>query len=217
MKKTVKVLLVVLLGFALLLGGGLLGLRFAADRLGGILPVMSTSEESSHSVSVSSVIPRGEVALLSLRTNDIHTEKRATQIGAAEESFFSFTLPGSEKAIIKQYSYDAKLGIDGSKVKIEPSGEKSYTVTIPEFIVIGTADFESKTLDEDNGVLSFVTEDIDTDAMVTDAQSEGAKERLIDGNEQILADQAEFFYTNIIRAVDPEITLNFEFADPAAR
>lgn len=201
------VLVAVLAGFA----GAF---AFGMDRIAGLVPTVSTSEESSHSVSVSSVLPRGEVALLSLRTNDIHTEKRATQIGAAEESFFSFTLPGSEKAIIKQYSYDAKLGIDGSKVEITPNGENSYTVTIPEFIVIGTADFTSKTLDEDNGVLGFFTEDIDTDAMITDAQSEGAKERLIDGNEQILADQAEFFYTNLIRAVEPEAALDFEFADP---
>ena len=45
------------------------------------------------------------------------------------ERFLEWPYPRSEKTTLLQYKVDAKLGVDGSQVKIEPTGPESYRVT----------------------------------------------------------------------------------------
>lgn len=71
-----------------------------------------------------------EVALLSLHIEGVtRNESNGEILGVA--------IPAGEKTTLIQYKFDAKLGIDGSQVKIEPTGPGSFRVTIPQFIGIG--------------------------------------------------------------------------------
>ncbi len=115
------------------------------------------------------------------------------------------------------------LGINGTQVNIMKTGEHSYSVSIPAFEFMGmkfsNQDGEGpfKKIDTANGILSFVTADIDESVLysriVTDQSAQ-----LIADNEQHLRSQAEVFFTGIITAVDPEASIDFEFAEqPTAK
>ncbi len=65
---------------------------------------------------------------------------------------------------------------------------------------------------ETNGVLSFTTPEIDTAAVITNVLNDEAKSKYIASNNAILRDQAKAFYTGIINAIDPTITVAFEFS-----
>ena len=146
-----------------------------------------------------------EVALLSLGIQGIVESRANTEL-------FGFEVPGTGRTSFIKYTYQAKLGIDGSAVTITPTGENSYVVGIPEFIVIGTNDVDFSTAVEVNGVLSWVTAEIDELEIVNEALNPANQQAQIDQQRDLLEEQAEFFYGTIIRNVDPEIELEFEFA-----
>lgn len=145
-----------------------------------------------------------EVALLSLHIQGIHERTQRSTL-------FGREIPGSDRAIFMQYGFNAKLGIDGARVGIEETGENRFTITIPEFIFIGHDDIELKTATEANGALSWVTPEIDTIDMANEILGNDERIRYVDTNDTILKDQARAFYNGIITAVDPEVTLDFEF------
>lgn len=147
---------------------------------------------------------REEIVLLSTATEGLHTVQ-------SEGRIFKWPLPRSVRTNILQYSFNAKLGIDGRDVSIREISEDQFRVTIPEFKTIGFSEPKFKTVHRSDGVLSFVTEDIDTAAAVTEILNDETRQEHIDSNRDLLQDQARLFYSDLIRAIDEDVTLQFEF------
>lgn len=130
----VKVLLwYVLLIIVLTVAGT--GAAFVSGGLNALaLGSLFTSNSNERDSQVVQAVTRvQEVALLRL-----HIEGVARQESNGE--ILGMAVPASEKMTLLQYKFDAKLGIEGSQVKIEPNGAESFRVTIPKFIGIGFDD-----------------------------------------------------------------------------
>ncbi|MBH0083720.1 hypothetical protein [Salinibacterium sp. SWN167] len=169
----------------------------------GSLFTSSSNERDSQVIKFDT--PMQEVALLSL-----HIEGIARDEGKGE--ILGFAVPASEKTTLIQYKFDAKLGIDGSQVKIEPTGPGSFRVTIPEFISIGFDDPVFEDPIETNNVLSWLAPPAAQNRMINNILSDENKQKYITQSEAALKAQAQVFYSGIIKSVDPTITIDFEFA-----
>jgi hypothetical protein len=164
----------------------------------------SSSNERDSQV-VQSVTRMQEVALLSLYIQGVaRNESNGEILGVA--------IPASERTTLIQYKFDAKLGIDGSQVKIESTGPGTFRVTIPEFIGIGFADPVFEDALESNKALSWLAPPAVQTRMINNILSDENKQKFISQNEAALKEQAKVFYSGIIASVDPEITIAFEFA-----
>ena len=146
-----------------------------------------------------------EVALLSLHIEGVARNK-------GDRKILDVPVPASEKTTLIQYKFDAKLGIDGSQVKIEPTGPESFRVTIPEFIGIGFDDPVFEDALESNNALSWLTPPAVQTRMINNILSDENKQKYITQNEAALKEQAKVFYSGIIASVDPELIVGFEFA-----
>ena len=93
-------------------------------------PLSSRSETTNAQV-VNAIDRTQEVSLLSLGVQGI--EKKAD----STTTYFGIVVPGSGRTKFLQYSFDAKLGVDGENVSIEQTGENEFTVTISAFTFIG--------------------------------------------------------------------------------
>lgn len=145
-----------------------------------------------------------EVSLLRLGVTGIISKENKSH-------FFNMEIPGTERARFIQYTFDAKLGFEGKNVVIEETGENAFDITIPEFKFIGYDDPEYRVIVEQNGALSFGTQQIDSLDMVNNILTEKAKKEYVDSNRDILEEQAKSFYTSIVRSVSPETQLHFTF------
>lgn len=123
-----------------------------------------------------------------------------------------FVIPWSDRSLLLQYEFDTMVGIEGSEVSIVPTGEESFRVSIPNFILIGTDDPRYSVVNEQNGVLSLVTPEIDTLQLTQELLADDVAAEHIEGLRPVLEEQARSFYTNIVTAIDPSVTLEFEFA-----
>ncbi len=85
-------------------------------------------------------------------------------------------------------------------------------VTIPQFIFIGHDKPAFKLAAETNGVLSWVTPEIDTTEMINKILNAETQNQYIEANREILRDQAKSFYTGIIAGVDPTITVTVTYS-----
>lgn len=166
--------------------------------------LFSQQEESYDSQVINAVDRIEQVALVSLGIQGI-TERRSNS------ELFGITVPGSGRVTFIQYSFNGKLGIDGEDVTVTPTGENSYLVSIPQFIFIGYDDLDFKVAAEDNGVLSWVTADIDSLDIVNEVLDGAAQQEYLQGNVDLLEEQAQTFYRSIILSVNPEIQVEFEF------
>ncbi|GIG41430.1 hypothetical protein [Cellulomonas phragmiteti] len=165
--------------------------------------VGSASEERDTRV-VTSVTRQEQVVLLSLGIEGIAEQ---TERG----SFLGMDIPGSGRSSFVQYGFNAKLGIEGKDVRIVPTGEGKFRISVPEFIFIGHDDESFRTVVEDNGVLSWVTPQIDVVEMINTILDQDAQSEYVEANTEILQDQARVFYTGIVQGIDPTIELEFEF------
>ncbi|MFJ5960458.1 hypothetical protein [Pseudarthrobacter oxydans] len=191
------ILLIVAGTGAVFVSGGLNALA-----LGSLFTSNSNERDSQVVQAVSRV---QEVALLSL-----HIEGVARQESNGE--ILGMVVPASEKTTLLQYKFDAKLGIDGSQVKIEPNGTESFRVTIPKFLGIGFDRPFFETPLESSGALSWLTPPAVQTQMINNILSDENKQNFITQNEAALKEQAKAFYLGIIESVDPEVTVEFEFA-----
>ena len=164
----------------------------------------SSSNERDSQV-IQSVTRIQEVALLSLHIEGVTRHESNGEI-------FGVAIPASEKTTLLQYKFDAKFGIDGSQVKIEPTGPDSFRVTIPQFIGIGYDDPEFVDALESNKVLGFLAAPSVQTRMINNILSDENKQKYITQNTAALKEQAKAFYSAIIASVDPEITIDFDFA-----
>jgi hypothetical protein len=182
----------------------------AAFALGGINTLalgslFSSSSNERDSQVIQSVTAQQEVALLSL-----HIEGIARHEGNGK--ILGVAVPASERTTLIQYKFNAKLGVDGSRVKIQSRGPESFQVTIPEFIGIG---FDDPVFDdpiESNNALSWLTPPAVQTRMINNILSDENKQKYITQSEAALKDQAQTFYSGIIKSVDPEATIDFEFS-----
>ncbi len=181
----------------------IMGVLFAWQTITGATLFGSTEESRSEMV-VRSLTKEEEIVLLSLGIQGITEENISTTV-------FGKKMPGTTRTQFLQYNYNAKLGIDGSEVKIEQTDEDSLTITLPPFEFLGHDDAAFKTVVEDNGILSFTTPDIDTASVITKILNDETRRQHIAANDEILRSQAEAFYTGIIESVDPDIDVEFKF------
>lgn len=155
---------------------------------------------------IESVTRSEQVALVSLGIQGIQEETSNGTIPLLNQA-----IPGSERATFAQYSFTAKLGLDGNEVRIEQIGEDSFRVNIPEFIFIGHDDEDFRLVTENNGALSWLTPEIDQLEMVNTILNDDAQGEYIESHQELLKDQAQNFYGGIITGVDPDVEVEFEF------
>ena len=153
---------------------------------------------------ITEVKPIQEVALLSLGIEGLLEQSDAQEV-------MGMRIPGSGRVVLLQYEFTAKLGIEGEDVKITPTGENTFRVSIPEFVFIGHSDTKFGIANEENGILSWVTPDIDTTGMVNTVLGLDAQKEYIKEHSQELQDQATLFYTTLLTSVAPDVSLEFEF------
>lgn len=147
-----------------------------------------------------------EHVLVQLRAEGI-TEKRQ------DGSFLlGVEIPGTSRTTFLRYGFDAKLGIQGDAVEVTPQGDRSYLISVPQFVFIGYDDFSSEVAVENNGVLSWTTPEIDELALSNSILTADAEQQYVDDNVDVLREQADAVLTRIIRSVDPDATIEFEFA-----
>lgn len=182
------------------------GAAFAFGGLNALaLSSLFTSSSNERDSQVVQAVTRvQEVALLSLHIEGVARNESNGEI-------FGVAVPASEKTTLIQYKFDAKLGIDGSQVKIEPTGPESFRVTVPQFIGIGFDDPVFEAPLESNNALSWMTPPAVQTRMINNILSDANKQKLITQNATALKEQAKVFYSGIIASVDPEFTIDFEF------
>ena len=166
--------------------------------------IYSAPVESKNTQVINAVQREEQVVLLSLGIQGLAEKSSAGEV-------FGVRVPWTDRTQFVQYSYKAKLGIEGKDVRVTESGEHAYTVEIPQFIFIGHTDEEFKTAVEDNGVLSWTTQPLDAASTVSDVLSADKKREDINDNRELLQDQARSFYEGIIRGVDPEAQVTLKF------
>ena len=168
--------------------------------------------ESRDTQVIRSIRGEEQVVLLSAGMTDVK-EDRGDGLKLAIGDIQLFTLPGTERSILVRYEYDAKFGIEGKDVEIVQTGDNSYRITIPEFIYLGYSDPDLSVADEENGILSWTTPEIDTSEIFEELLSSQVVSEHIDGFRSVLEEQAKTFYTKIVTAIDPDIVLEFTFAE----
>lgn len=181
---------------------GVLGMGFMKWRSGTLF---GTDTKTSNTQIVQAVTKEEQVVLLSLGIQGIVSQE-------SEQKVFGVAIPGSDRAQFVEYSYLAKLGIEGKDVKIAKTGDKAYKVSIPDFIFIGHDKEKFRIAVEKDGALSWATPQVDTAALVSKVLSEDAQSAQLTEHREDLQAQAKTFYTGIIKGIEPEATVTFEFS-----
>lgn len=87
-------------------------------------------------------------------------------------------------------------------------------MSIPEFIFIGHENLNVKLINEENGVLSWVTPDIDQNEMLQKVLSDELQDEHIEKNEDTLREQAASFYKRIVEGSIPQQLWNSSIPSP---
>lgn len=168
------------------------------------LPGSGVKSETTRTELIQSITREEQVVLVSLGIQGISTKKDISVLFGAD-------VPWSDRTSFIQYSFNAKLGIEGKSIDVRKIGENKFLVSIPKFIFIGHDNEEFKLIAENNGILSFVTPTIDKVDMINKILNSDAKSEYITANDEILKDQAKAFYTSLISSIDPTLVIEFEF------
>lgn len=189
--------------------GGVLAVGLVAAGVAVAPLVTSTSllgdrSDTSNTQVIQAITRTEQISLLSLGIHGLETR-------SDRKTFAGMDIPGTERSIYIEYSFNAKLGIDGADVQIDQTGDQVFTITIPEFIFIGHDNVNVRVPVETNGVLSWATPEIQETELVNHILNADAQTEYIKSNQEILRDQAEAFYRGIIKAVDPSVQVVFEF------
>lgn len=163
-----------------------------------------SQSESRDSQVISSISRLDQVVLLSLGIQGIAEKNDKSQ-------FFGMDVPGSERTSFLQYSFDAKLGIEGKDVTIRQTGPNAFVVSIPQFIFIGHSNENFRLVAENNGFLSWVTPEISSVEMINNILDSDGENEYVIRNREVLEDQTKAFYGNIITSIDPSVFVRFEF------
>ena len=184
-----------------------LGAAFATGGLNALaLSSMLSSSSNERDTQVVQAVTRvQEVALVSLHIEGVARHESTGEI-------LGVAVPASEKTTLIQYKFNAKLGIDGSQVKIEKNSPSSFRVTIPQFVGIGFDDPVFEDPMESSEALSWLTPPAVQTRMINNILSDENKQKYIAQNEAALQEQTKTFYSGIITGVDPDAEIVFEFA-----
>jgi hypothetical protein len=79
-------------------------------------------------------------------------------------------------------------------VSVSKTGENTYAITIPEFMVIGYSEPNFEVAVDDGGILGWVSPDIDKFEMVNAVFNDAAQVAYLEQHEDELEDQAKVFY-----------------------
>lgn len=63
--------------------------------------------------------------------------------------------------------------------------------------------------------MSWTTPDVDSTELINEILNQDTKLQYVETNQEILRDQAESFYKDIIEGIDPNATATFVFGDDA--
>ena len=177
---------------------------FSVARSMGWLSPLGIASSSSDSQVVQSHERTQEVSLLSLGNQGIKEESRISEI-------FGKTIPGTGEKLFLQYTFKAKLGIDGAKVKVTTTASGRYVISVPEFVFLGYDKPNFKVAVQDNDALSWATPDIDQMQMVNEILNDKARREYLAGSDDILREQTKVFYDGLIKSVDPAAKTEFVF------
>lgn len=202
--KVARALLLVLLGIGLVGAGA--AAAIGAARAFPEFRLFGTSSQTRDTQIINAVTREQQIVLLSLGIQGIAVKDQGPT------DFFGIKIPGTERATFLEYGFKAKVGIDGKDVRIRQTAEKAYVVSIPNFSLVGHSDEHFRVMAVDNGVLSALSAPIDPVEMINGILDEGSQRKYVDSNTELLKDQSRAFYTGIISAIDPTISLNFEFS-----
>jgi hypothetical protein len=173
------------------------------ENLGRLFP-MGVKSEAHDSQVIQAVKRTQEVSLLSLGIQGIKEEDKSASV-------WGKSIPGTGETVFLQYSFHAKLGIDGAEVRVTKTGRSAYLISVPEFTFIGYSEPTFKLAAEDGGVLSWATPDIDKFEMVNEILNNDAQDKYLASNEKILEEQTKAFYDSLIISIDPAVKTRFEF------
>lgn len=167
-------------------------------------PLFGSTSESHNTQIVKSITREEQVVLVGLGIEGISQKNKKGEI-------FGIEIPGSDRAVFLRYSFTAKLGLEGKDVTVTETGENQYLVSIPQFIFIGHGNPTFETAAQQDGILSWTVPEIDPVEMINEILNDDAKDQYIKANEDLLRDQAKAFYGNIIKGIDPDAEVRFEF------
>ena len=199
MKKTVLRALYIPLAFLLAI------VAFVVARDQGWLSPIGIDSSTQDSQVIQAIERTQEVSLMSLGIQGILQKEQNSTV-------FGQSIPGTGERVLIVYKFTAKLGVDGEQVQVEETGENAYTVTVPDFMFIGTQEPTFEFPVEDGGILRFVTPDIDQLELVNEILSDDGKQEYIDSNVDLLQDQTRVFYDSLITSVVPDAEVTYEFA-----
>lgn len=145
-----------------------------------------------------------EVSLLSLGIQGIREKHQS-------RTFLGRSIPGTGKKVFVQYRFHAKLGIDGAHVRVTKTGKRAYLVSVPRFRFIGYDHLAFKVAAADNGMLSWVTPDVDQLKLVNVILGPRSRGTYLASNKDALEEQTKLFYSRLITSIDPAATTRFEF------
>lgn len=165
----------------------------------------SVATQSRSTQVVDALEKKGEVVVLQMSVVEMDDLKTIAQ-------FYDFDIPGTNRATFLRYEFDAKLGFDGEDVDIADKGDGSFVVSIPEFVFIGFDNWDTEVSAEENGLLSWFTPAIDDREMAEDFITDDKKSEYVQKHLDDLKAQAQEFYTAIATSIDPDVTIEFEFA-----
>ena len=202
-----KIAGVVIAALSCMVVGCLLMLGFYSLFPGTMPAFLKEKVGTSDTQVIRSMERKKEVALLRLGITGIISQENKSH-------FFNMEIPGTERARFIQYTFDAKLGFEGKDVSIKETGKNTFDVEIPEFKFIGYDHPEYRMIVEQNGALSFGTQQIDSLDMINNILTEKTKQEYVDSNRDLLEEQAKSFYASIVMGVNPEAKLNFTFQTP---
>ncbi|WP_298945011.1 hypothetical protein [uncultured Microbacterium sp.] len=166
----------------------------------------SVATQSRSTQVVEAMERKGDVVLLAMSVVAVDDDKTNLK-------FYGLDVPGSDRATFLRYEFDAKLGFAGADVEIDDAGDNHFVVSIPRFAFIGYDNFDSEVAAEKNGLISWLTPAIDDREMAEKFLNDEKEQEYVIKNIELLKEEAQAFYTDIVSAVDPNITLEFEFAD----
>jgi len=149
-----------------------------------------------------------EQVFLNAGITDIETETNNLKI-----PWTKIGVPYTEKKAIIILNYDAKLGIK-KPISIHKEDSKNYTITIPEFEVIGVALSRKnpyKLYDKEGELLSIGTEDIDTGALTVNKLSNESQKEYLNQYKDLIRESAKNYYDTMFKSIDPDINIKYEF------
>ncbi|MGO2083266.1 hypothetical protein [Vagococcus sp.] len=147
-----------------------------------------------------------QIVLVNLGISEIYSREKSLKL-------FEADVVGTGKNKYMQAHFDAKLGIDGKKVKIENMGNQHFKIKVPEFIFIGHDNEKFEVIVEDGGILSWLTPEIDETEMVNQILNRKSQLKYIKKYESLLKESSQEFYGNLIKSIDPDAKITVEFPE----